>query len=351
MEEYSKVFNFYSNWSNQNKSTSKKLAHKKTYEQSKKLFHLPTALIQSARDMALEANKNNKKKVIPLKKKYSSIRYDVRSSTLRGNQLTLSSQENRIKTIISIPDYAKEYFENWRLLKSGYLSLKDKTLYFTFTFEKENPKPIIGTEIIGLDRGIINVIATNKGELVSGKPLRKNKRKHLYLRRKLQSKGTRSAKRLLKKIGRKEKRFSLNFLHCLSKQLVKNTNVSTYVLEKLTRIKSKKYNKKSNKNTGNWGFKLFENLLKYKAESKGINISFVDATYTSQICSCCQNKNKENRNKGLYSCDVCGLKIHADTNAAINIRNRYILNPSPNLSLGQAAFNQPNVKGSSLTSL
>ena len=73
----------------------------------------------------------------------------------------------------------------------------------------------------GSKYGIINVIATSEGELVSGKPLRKNKRKYLYLRRKLQAKGTRSAKRFLKRISRKEKRFSLDFLHCLSKKLIK----------------------------------------------------------------------------------------------------------------------------------
>lgn len=343
MKEYSKVFNFYSNWSVQNNSTSKKKAHELTYQQSKELFSLPTALIQSARDMALEACKNKKKKTIPLKKKYSSIRYDQRTMTLRGNQLTLSSKENRIKTIININDFAKNYFDNWQLLRTGYLKKQDKNLYFVFSFKTENIQTTKGNEIIGLDRGIINTIATSKGELFSGKELRKNKRKHLYLKRKLQSKGTRSAKRLLKKLSRKEKRFSNNFLHCLTKKLANDINVKTYVLENLTKIKSKKHNKKSNKIISNWGFKLFEELLKYKAEIKGITIEFVDARFTSQICSNCQNKDKENRKNGLYFCNLCELKIHADINAAINIKNRYILKLSQNSSFEQADVNQPNV--------
>ena len=345
MEEYSKCFNFYSNWSSVNKSTSKKVAHSNSYQESKKLFpNLPTALIQSARDLALESNKSKRSKMVPIKKNHSSIRYDIRTFTFRGQQLTLSSVDKRIKTIVSFYPYIENYFKNWKLLKTGYLSKVGKHFYFTFLFESDKTKETKGTETVGLDRGIINVIATSEGELVSGKPLRKNKRKYLYLRRKLQAKGTRSAKRFLKRISRKEKRFSLDFLHCLSNKLIKNENVKTYVLENLSRIKPKKYNKKSNKVVSNWGFKLFEGLLKYKAKQKGINIEFVDPMYTSQICSGCQNQNKESRDKGIYRCSVCKLKIHSDINAAINIKNRFSKPQklSSSLSLKQVVVNQPN---------
>jgi IS605 OrfB family transposase len=353
MEEYSKCFNFYSNWSSINKSTSKKVAHSNSYQESKKLFPtLPTALIQSARDLALESNKSKRSKSVPIKKKHSSIRYDVRTFSLRNQQLTLSSTNKRIKTIVSLYPYIENYFKNWKLLKTGYLSKVEKHFYFTFLFESGKTKETKGTETVGLDRGIINVIATSEEELVSGKPLRKNKRKYLHLRRKVQAKGTRSAKRFLKRISRKEKRFSLDFLHSLSKQLVKNENVKTYVLENLSRFKPKKYNKKSNKIVSNWGFKQFETLLKYKAEQKGIEIKFVDPMYTSQICSGCQNQNKESRNKGMYRCDQCKLKIHSDINAAINIKNRFLLiekkQLSPNLTLGQGVVNPPNVNNKKL---
>ena len=113
MEEYSKCFNFCSNWSSTNKSTSKKIAHSKTYQESKKLFpSLPTALIQSARDLALESNKSKRSKMVPIKKKHSSIRYDVRTFALRNQQLTLSSVDKRIKTIISLYSYIENYFKN-----------------------------------------------------------------------------------------------------------------------------------------------------------------------------------------------------------------------------------------------
>lgn len=55
METFASTFNFYSEWSVKNTSTSKVKAHKETYSQTKNLFKLPSALIQSARDMALES--------------------------------------------------------------------------------------------------------------------------------------------------------------------------------------------------------------------------------------------------------------------------------------------------------
>lgn len=345
MLSFTNVFNFYSSWSNTNSSTSKIKAHKETYSQSKQLFDLPSALIQSARDMALEACKNKKRKIIPNKKQTSSIRYDQRTFTLRGEQLTISSIKNRIKTIIKLSDYSKVFFSNgWKLLKTGYLSTKGDNFYFTFLFESDAFGNRETNKIIGLDRGIINTIATSEGELFSGKVLRKNKRKHLYLKRKLQAKGTRSAKKLLKRLGGKEKRFSYNFLHSLSKKLINNSNVSTYVLENLTKIKSKAYNKRSNKIVSNWGFKQFERMLEYKAEANGITIKFVDARFTSQICSCCGLIDKQARNKGIYSCTRCKLAINADINAAINIRNRYIAQSFPNKTLEQGAVNHPDVE-------
>lgn len=126
--------------------------------------------------------------------------------------------------------------------------------------------------------------------------------------------------------------------------MVNNPNVSTYVLENLTKIKSKAYNKKSNKIISNWGFKQFEIMLEYKAEANGINVKYVDARLTSQICSRCGLIDKQARNKGIYSCTKCNQTIHSDINAAINIRNRYITQSFPNKTLEQGAVNHSNVE-------
>ena len=46
----------------------------------------------------------------------------------------------------------------------------------------------------------------------------------------------------------------------------------------------------------------------------------VPPAYTSQICSCCTHVSRNNRkSQSLFVCESCGIEIHADINAAINI--------------------------------
>jgi transposase len=48
--------------------------------------------------------------------------------------------------------------------------------------------------IVGIDRGIYNIAARSDGSKYPSQQIRKNKREVLYLKRKLQAKGTPSAK-------------------------------------------------------------------------------------------------------------------------------------------------------------
>ena len=49
---------------------------------------------------------------------------------------------------------------------------------------------------------------------------------------------------------------------------------------------------------------------------------------------------KKNRHKSQYHCVRCGLHLHADVNAAINIKDKYILSAA-DWSAEQAVVNQP----------
>ena len=63
-------------------------------------------------------------------------------------------------------------------------------------------------------------------------------------------------------------------------------------------------------------------MLEYKAKLLDISVIRVSEAYTSQQCSCCGIIDKRNRySRGLYFCRSCGLRLNADTNVAINIRN------------------------------
>jgi len=115
------------------------------------------------------------------------------------------------------------------------------------------------------------------------------------------------------------------------------------VLEDLKGIRKKNRGKKENKRIGSWPFHQFNFFLTYKAEKLGRQIVFVDPRYTSQKCSCCKSTNKKSRKKAKYYCVDCHFQLHADWNAAINIRDNYILSSTLETSEEQAAVNQPYV--------
>lgn len=69
-----------------------------------------------------------------------------------------------------------------------------------------------------------------------------------------------------------------------------------------------------------WAIADFQEKLRYKAERAGIEISEVDARYTSQRCHKCGHIDMENRpSRSEFECTACGHKDNADYNAAKNL--------------------------------
>ena len=353
-KQYARAFNMSVDCLVTNNSTSKRFLHKVQYERIKEECpSLPTGLIQCARDVAVEAVKTWNVKKTKLKQKHpkkaerSTMRYDVRTVTLRGSQLTFSTCDKRVKTIISIPEFFTERYpdsEGWKQ-KGANIGIDRKGRVFVNliyecpdydTFENDGM-------IVGLDRGVYNIVTTSDGVHYGAKDVRRVKRKYNHVRSELQEKGTRSAKRRLKAISGCEKRFVHDQNHCISKKLA-NTDgdVYIYVLEDLSSMNMKRLKGKSNKTMRKWlsawSYSDLEFKLIYKCQRNGIREEFVDARYTSQKCSVCKTIDKASRKGNRYVCRHCGNSMHADVNAAINIRDNYITRVGQS---GQAAVNQP----------
>jgi IS605 OrfB family transposase len=308
---------------------------------------MPSALVQSIRDLALGSVKALKFKFKPHKSVKSAITFDVRTLRLRGRQLTFSSRKGRIKTLVSFPSWCQDIVsnQNWKL-KAGQLCFNRKKNKFFINLNFDCNTPLLKDvgDVVGLDRGLVNLVVTSRGEIFNSKKIRASQRKHLYLRKILSAKSTRSSKRLLKKLSGKEKRFSREQNHILTKALSQDRTVRVYVLEDLKGIRNKKKGKKMNKLLSSWPFFQFEQFLRYKCEAQGISVDHVDARYTSQKCSVCGVVRKENRVKGKYVCSSCGHRDHADINAAKNIRDRWVLNQSSRRqNVEQGAVNHPSV--------
>ncbi|MBB4272947.1 RNA-guided endonuclease InsQ/TnpB family protein [Rhizobium mongolense] len=71
------------------------------------------------------------------------------------------------------------------------------------------------------------------------------------------------------------------------------------------------------------GWHGFETVLAYKLEERGGYRCKVDPRHTSQSCSACGAVDRESREgQASFRCCQCGLRAHADHNAAINILRR-----------------------------
>jgi putative transposase len=345
MERSAKIFNVHVDWALENKTYSKSKAHHALYQQIKEQHpQMPTALIQAVRDTAMEAVKATKFKKKPRKKKYSGLRYDKRTMTLRGHQLSLSCIGERERIILEMPEYFRNIFETWTL-KGATLtySVKTKQFWIRLIYETESPHIKIEGTILGIDRGLCHLAVTSEGDFFSNNNIRASQRRYLYNRKTLQTKGTPSSRRRLRSTGGKEKRFSRDVNHRITKQLSHLDHVKLYVLEDLKGIRNKNRGKRGNKRIASWPFHQFNFFLKYKAEMLGKQVVYVDPRYTSQKCSCCKATHKKSRKKGKYHCMDCHFQLHADWNAAINIRDNYILSSTPKASEEQATVNWPNV--------
>jgi putative transposase len=165
------------------------------------------------------------------------------------------------------------------------------------------------------------------GNAYSGEAVKAKRRRVREARRRLQAKGTKSAKRHLRKISRRQSRFRRNTNHCIAKKLVQTavTAQKALALEDLTGIRERAsgFSRAMRWLLGNWAFADLGAKIKYKAAEAGIPVIEVDPRDTSRTCSRCGHCEKANRkSQSQFRCLQCGLDMNADWNAALNIEAR-----------------------------
>lgn len=179
---------------------------------------------------------------------------------------------------------------------------------------------------LGVDLGIANLATTSDGARHCGKGLNRVRHRNQRLRRKLQAKGTKSAKRLLRKRARREARFAADTNHCISKSIVTEAQRTGrgIALEDLGGIRDRVRLRKPQRVTlHSWAFHQLGGYVAYKAARAGVAVVHVGPAYTSQQCSSCGHIHRKNRpNQATFSCTSCGFAEHADVNAAHNIAAR-----------------------------
>ena len=198
--------------------------------------------------------------------------------------------------------------------------------YLLATCNVETPKPQDVEGVLGVDLGINQIASDSDGDKHSGSHVKSFRHRSKRLRAKLQKKGTKSAKRKLKKRSGREARFASNTNHVIAKRIVekaKRTN-RAIALEDLKGIRSRIRARKPQRSTlHSWAFNELAQFIEYKATLAGVPVAYVDPRNTSKECNKCGHIDKANRpSQAVFKCQRCGYAAHADINASINIGRR-----------------------------
>jgi len=362
----------------QGKTSSNVTLHKGMYTELRTRYHLPSQLACSVeRQVAatykglwtkVKKNAEHRRKNITKKRfkgldkppKYSSptVQYTYeRDYTFgRESQVSVGTLNGRI----SVP--YQGYEKHVVLIRQG-ATIGDAKLWYdrpkkqfyllvSLTSDITDPTPAQLTNVIGVDVGIrylaVTSTATGKASFHPGKRVRHRANHYARLRKRLQQKGTRGAKRRLRRIEQRERRLKAQANHTIAKQIVEQHSHTLIGLEQLTDIrertkrrkrKRKKNGKgaervsvkvrKANRVYSQWSFAQLHALISYKAALSGTLAIKVDADYTSKACPMCGHTEDSNRpRKGLlFACrnPECRYTLHADLIGARNVTLRTLL--------------------------
>lgn len=311
---------------------------------------IPSQVVISAEQSVLSAYrsiKSNKQKLDkPPEKKKLSIRLDKRTYSYKNGVFSIISLEKRVKCSPYIYPKLQELISKYRFC-DPLLFEKNGEVWICLTFDI--PEILSQKKLaLGIDLGCRVNAATSEGNLYIDKKFNGEKRKLRFNKRKLQSKSkdSKSAKRHLKKLKRKEANKNKNFSHHLANKLIKDTKADTLVLENLKSLKVKK-NKYENKNRiSQVPIYQLKQILTYKALLNEKTVIEVSPAWTSQIDHVSGKKEGDRKGRRFYA--KSGKIYDSDINGAINIglRSKLPVSQTEKLTYGQANVNSPIVDGS-----
>lgn len=351
---YNRMWGSIVSWYDAHHTVNAIAAHKALYYNLRAKYpQLPAQFVCNALRDAAGAirswNSNHPKRKWSLRasRRKPTIRFDASTMSLRGNLLTLSSmhgQKRQRFLLPSIPAWFDERYPGRRLQTAALvLDPNDLVTRLTLTFRIPKAEPVEG-RVLGVDLGLHALYKDSEGGEYRYPQVQRVKRRHAYDRRTLQEKGTRSAHRRLKAIGKREERFIRDVDHRAAKRLANTPGIGVIAFEDLTRIrrlarKGTRTGRKRRNMLNQWPFSQLQEFAAYKAAAKGIRVIMVNPAYTSQRCNRCGYVDKGNRDRARFDCLRCGHSDDADHNAALNIRDRAI--QSLGQTQGQGAVNHP----------
>ena len=315
---------------------------KLVYYEARERFGLASQLTIRAIGKTVDAYKRDKS-IRPRFKPHGAIPYDQRIMSWKGIEaVSLLTLSGRVVVPIRFGAYQRERLDRAR--GQADLVYRDGTFFLYCTIDAPAPTPIEAEDYLGIDLGIVNVAVDSDGIVYSGEAVERNRRVYAHRRRNLQRQGTRSAKRKLKMLRRKQARYQSDQNHVISKRVVAIAKGSSrgIAIEDLGGIRQRTtVRRRQRARHTNWAFFQLRSFLEYKARAAGVPCVAVDPRNTSRTCPACGHVARENRPaQDRFLCVSCAFAGVADHVAARNIAFRArarVMEPNVSLATGKVA--------------
>ena len=289
--------------------------HHLVYHPLKQSTRLSAQMLVRCISKVIDAYKldRNKKRIFqPL----GAITYDPRILSYKGTTVSLWTVDGRLK--IPFICHNTKYLPYVK--GEADLVYKKGKFYLFQTIEvpEEDVKDV--EDFIGVDFGITDIATLSDGTSFGSQDLNNVRDKYFKVRRSVQSKGTKGAKKLLKRLKGREQRFASITNHTISKVVVEKavSENKGIAIEDLTHIRERTTVRKAQRRRHHsWAFAQLRSFLEYKTKLQGVPLAVINPRYTSQTCNAC--KHLGDRSGKHFSCPNCGNIADADINAAQNI--------------------------------
>jgi putative transposase len=283
-----------------------------------------------------EAYKRDKS-IRPEFRPLAAMPFDQRMMSFKGaDRVSLLTLEGRILVPVVMGKYQAEKFTNAKG-QADLVLRADGKWFLLVTVDVPESAPVPSTDFLGVDLGIANLATDSDGKFYSGKPVEDVRRTHNLQRKRLQRKGTKGAKKKLKRVAKKEARFRKHENHCISKAIIgiaRDTGRGIAV-EELTEIRDRPpayvqpeirypapWVREARNRLSGWSFGQLIAFLSYKAQQAGVVFVKVDPRNTSRTCPECGHCHPDNRkSQSKFRCQRCHFEQHADIVGSRNIRN------------------------------
>ena len=322
LQEANAACNDISAWAFETKTFRQFAIHKGCYHRIKGSFNLSAQVVVRAISKVADSYKLEKK-VQRTYRKYGATAYDSRilRYLFDKRQVSIWTVQGRQKIDYLTGKHHAKLLE-YQQGESDLAYIKGK-FYLLATVDIPDTEEESFDDVIGADLGIKNILTDSDGEIYEGKDLNALRKKREKTRASLQSKGTRGAKKVLKRISGRERTTTKIINHTIAKNLVAKAKreqkaICIEELKGIRRSTNKRLRKSQRGLHNRWSFYQLRSFIEYKAQRSGVTVINVPPAYTSKTCHQCKHIGK--RSGEVFKCTNCGV-FHADVNAAKNIRS------------------------------